>query len=64
MAVKLVKYVVPEIVQLLCHIFNQGNFTDAFKYARVVSIYKTGDKLSCSNYRSLALVETFSKILE
>jgi hypothetical protein len=65
---KLIKFIAPEIAQPLSHIFNlsleQGTFPEAFKCARVVPIYKTGDQLLCNNYRPIALVKTFSKILE
>jgi hypothetical protein len=39
-------------------------FPDAFKCAKVVPIFKNGDQLSCNKYRPIALVKTFSKILE
>jgi hypothetical protein len=65
---KLLEFVSFEIAQPPSHIFNlsleQGVFPVAFKCARVVPIFKTGDQLSCNNYRPIALVKIFSKILE
>jgi hypothetical protein len=43
---------------------SHGVFPDKFKVARVVPVYKMGDSTSCDNYRPIALVKSFSKILE
>jgi hypothetical protein len=65
---KLVKFVAYEISVPLAHIFQlsieSGVFPDKFKTSRVVPIYKQGDPKICDNYRHIALVNTFSKILE
>jgi hypothetical protein len=67
-SMKLLKFVSNEIAVPLSHIFNlsmsQGIFPDKFKVARVVPVYKMGDSTSCDNYHPIALVESFSKILE
>jgi sarcosine oxidase/L-pipecolate oxidase len=41
-----------------------GVFPDKFKIARIVPVYKTGNHTLCDNYRPIALVKSFSKILE
>ena len=67
-SINLLKFVSHEIAPPLSHIFNlsltQGVFPDHFKTARIVPIYKAGDRTSCDNYRPIALVKSFSKILE
>jgi retron-type reverse transcriptase len=65
---KLVKFVAYEINVPLSHIFQlsieSGIFPDKFKTSRIVPIFKQGDPSVCDNYRPIALVNTFSKILE
>jgi hypothetical protein len=67
-SVKLLKFVSQKIAVPLSHIFNlsmsHGIFPDKFKVARVVPVYKMKDSTSCDNYRPIALVKLFSKILE
>jgi hypothetical protein len=64
----LLKFVAYEIAVPLAFIFQlsieTGVFPDKFKYSRVVPIFKQGDPRLCDNYRPIALVNTFSKILE
>ena len=52
----------------LAHVFTlsiqQGKFPSALKFSRIVPIYKGGDKLSCDNYRPIALQSSIAKILE
>lgn len=56
------------IVPILCHVFNlcleSGVFPSVFKKALVHPIYKSGDRYSVNNYRPIAVLTTFSKILE
>jgi hypothetical protein len=67
-SMNLVKFVIYEIAVPLAHIFRfsieNGIFPDKFKYSRVVPIFKQGDRRNCDNYRPIALVNSFSKILE
>jgi hypothetical protein len=64
----IIKFVSYEISVPLSHIFRQsietGIFPNRFKTSRVVPIFKQGDKRQCDNYRPIALVNSFSKILE
>ncbi|XP_057289791.1 uncharacterized protein LOC130612454 [Hydractinia symbiolongicarpus] len=52
----------------LMHIFNlfllQGYFPEKLKIARVLPVYKTGEKTNASNYRPISVLPCFSKILE
>jgi hypothetical protein len=67
-SMSLIKKVIIEISNPLSHIFtlsmSMGVFPDLFKTVRIVPIFKSGDKLSCDNYRPISLVKTISKILE
>jgi Reverse transcriptase (RNA-dependent DNA polymerase) len=67
-SMKLVKFIIYEISVPLAHIFQlsieSGVFPTRFKASRVVPIFKQGDPVLCDNYRPVALVCTFSKILE
>ena len=44
--------------------FSKGVFPDAWKIARVIPLFKSGDKHVFTNYRPVSLLPQFSKILE
>ena len=46
------------------HAFKLEIFPSIFKIAKVVSIFKSGNKQKVSNYRPVSLLPTLSKILE
>jgi len=64
----LIKNVTDNIVTQLSYIFNLslqcGVFPDEMKLAKVIRLYKNGDKMIISNYRPVSLLSVFSKILE
>lgn len=64
----LLKISIKNISQPLAHLFNlsfrTGVFPDHFKLAKVIPIYKNGDKHLISNYRPISLLPTLSKIME
>ena len=67
----LIKFIKPASILLalvLTKLFNiaieQATFPTIFKTAEVVSVYKNGSKLNCSNYRPLSLLCPFFKLLE
>lgn len=59
---------VSELVIPITHIvnisFEKGLFPDHCKIAKVVPIFKGGDKLNINNYRPISLLNTLSKIIE
>ena len=63
-----VKQTIPVLLNPLLHIFtlsfNTGIVPSQFKIAKVIPIFKSGDKSSMDNYRPISLLSTFSKILE
>ena len=64
----LIKKIIYHIAIPLTHIFNSsfvtGIFPDIYKIAKIIPVYKSGDKTSASNYRPISLLPAFSKILE
>ena len=44
--------------------FTTGVFPDSIKTAKVIPLFKAGDKKSFSNYRPISILTQFSKILE
>jgi len=64
----LVKAVADEIADPLCYLFNLSFLTgvvpNALKIAKVIPIYKKGEKSSIENYRPISLLSVFDKILE
>ena len=65
---KLLKEIFPDICDPLLNTFNdslsQGIFPDAMKQADVVPLYKSGSHQLLSNFRSISLLPTISKLLE
>ena len=65
---KLLKIILPSIMAPLCHIFNlslqTGFIPHQLKTAKVVPIYKSGEKNIFTNYRPISLLSSFSKLLE
>ena len=44
--------------------FNDGVIPRQFKQSKIIPLFKSGDRSSMDNYRPIALLSTFSKILE
>ena len=65
---KLLKEILPIIIEPLCHIFNlslqTGYLPEQFKVAKVVPVFKSGDRQEFTNYRPISLLSSFSKLLE
>lgn len=65
---KLVKQIIGGIskpLTFICNLsFQTGNFPNNMKIAKVIPLYKSGDKHSFTNYRPVSLLPQFSKILE
>jgi hypothetical protein len=64
----LLKKIIPSIVVPLVHIFNKslstGVVPNNLKVAKVIPIFKSGDKYSFNNYRPISILPAISKILE
>ena len=60
--------VTDQIVKPIVHIFNlsisSGIFPSEMKTAKVIPLFKSGDRLDFSNYRHISLLSQFSKVLE
>ena len=44
--------------------FDSGIFPNDLKIAKVIPLFKTGNRKECSNYRPVSILPQFSKILE
>ena len=64
----ILKGVLSSIADPLAHILNvsilSGVFPEQMKIAKVIPLFKKGDKLDPSNYQPISLLSTLSKILE
>ena len=65
---KIIKIASPAIADSLTHIFNQAvtlsSFPDEWKTARVVPLYKNGQRNLAGNYRPISVLPVISKIME
>lgn len=65
---RLVRKLINTIVAPFTHICNlslqTGTFPNKVKTAKVIPIFKRGEKQQFTNYRPISLLPTFSKILE
>ena len=65
---KVVKVISPLIVPILTKLINdsisQSHFPESLKIARVIPIFKSGDKSNVTNYRPISILPVFSKIFE
>ena len=68
LSMKVVKSIAKTILQPFCHIcnlsFSVGSVPDNMKTAKVIPLFKSGNKSLFTNYRPVALLPQFSKILE
>jgi hypothetical protein len=51
-----------EIHTIINSVWNEEELSDEWKESIIVSVYKKGDKTSCSNYRALSLVQLLTKL--
>ena len=65
---KVVKRSISAISEPLCNIanlaMNKGVFPDSLKVAKVIPIYKSGNRSLLTNYRPISVLSVFSKIFE
>ena len=64
----IIKRVIEEIIQPLTYIcnlsFQVSKFPEKMKIAKVIALYKSGDRHRFTNYRPVSLLPQFSKIFE
>ena len=61
---KSVKHIVAApLVHISNHSFASGSVPDQLKLAKIIPIYKKGDKGKFSNYRPVSILPVFAKIL-
>ena len=67
-SVKLLKAIKYETSKAITHIINQslhtGIFPDKLKLAKVISVFKKGDRTKLDNYRPISILPAISKIFE
>ena len=65
---KLLKSSLPHFLDPLCHLFNlsfkTGYIPPQLKEAKVIPVFKSGNKHDFNNYRPISLLSSFSKLLE
>ena len=65
---RLLKFLAPALISPLRLIINQslitGKYPDKLKTAKVIPLYKKGDKTKCDNYRPISLLCAISKLFE
>ena len=65
---KILRLAAPLITNTLTYVFNlcimKSTFPTAFKMAKVIPLYKSGDSANPSNYRPVSIVSVISKPLE
>ena len=65
---KILRLAAPIITNTLTYVFNlclrKGTYPNAFKIAKVIPLYKSGDSLNPSNYRPISILSAISKPIE
>ena len=53
----------PVLLRIINHSFQIGIFPDTLKIAKLIPIFKAGDRLQTSNYRPISILSTISKLI-
>ena len=68
LSAKFIQLLCPIIINPLCQIFNRcfenGEYLDLLKIAKVIPIYKKGEKSDVGNYRPISVLSVLNKIFE
>ena len=57
-------FILPILTHVINLSFQQGVFPSEMKHAKVIPLFKSGDKTKVNNYRPISLLLGFSKIIE
>ena len=64
----LLKEIMPSILPPIVHLFNlsfqSGYIPESYKTAKIITIFKGGEKDRFTNYRPISILSSFSKVLE
>ena len=55
---------IKQLALIINQIFNTGIFSAELKIAKIIPIFKKGDKSDINNYRSISVLPVISKIIE
>ena len=58
------KHYIKPLTYLINSSFESGTFPEELKLAKVIPIFKSGDKQDISNYRPISILSFFSKVFE
>jgi Notch-like protein len=58
------EYITSPLTYICNKVFLTGIFPDRLKFSIVKPVFKKGDKMNLSNYRSISLLTSFSKVFE
>ena len=61
---KIISYIAKPFTYICNKSFIEGIFPDQMKTAKIIPLYKSGDKSNFTNYRPVSLLPQFSKVLE
>ena len=59
-----IKHYIKPLTYLINSSFESGTFPQELKLAKVIPIFKNGDKQDISNYRPISILSFFSKVFE
>ena len=57
-------YICEPLTTIINSCFEQGVIPDRMKMAKVIPVYKNGNTNDCTNYRPIAVLPVFSKVME
>ena len=58
------KNLTPVLTNIINNSISQGAFPDSLKIAKIIPLFKKGDKSLIANYRPISILNSLSKIFE